>query len=144
MLPGDTARPSPARYPGHTRQVTNNPVPSDLPPALRAFLYICIDSTTQLELIVRLRHLGKAATVRELSVNANTTAASIRPDLDTLTARGLLSAQVDREVTYRYAPSTEQFREGAESLVAYYSTHREAVIRLFPPVHPGHFLTRSS
>ena len=123
----------------HTRQVTSNPVPSDLPPALRAFLYVCIDSTTQLELIVRLRHLGKAATVRELSVNANTTAASIRPDLDTLTARGLLSAQVDREVTYRYAPSTEQLREGAESLVAYYSTHREAVIRFVSTRAPRAF-----
>jgi DNA-binding transcriptional ArsR family regulator len=103
--------------------------PPDLPAKLRTFLYVCIDSVDQVDLLMRLRGLGKAVTVRELSSGSDVTSAAIRHHLDILTARGLLDARAGGEMTYRFAPSTIELRRYTELLAEYHGTQREAVIR---------------
>jgi hypothetical protein len=103
--------------------------PADLPPDLRAFLYSCIGSVAQLDLLVRLRASGQAATVRDLSALVGLPPATVRHDLEALTARGLLRAQVGPEVEYRYAPATPELARFGDLSAAHYTDNRETVIR---------------
>ena len=103
--------------------------PTDLPAELRTFLYVCISSVEQVDLLVQLRRLGTSVTVRQLSTETGIASPAIRQHLDTLTARGLLEACAGAEVTYRYAPSTVELRRYADLLAESYGTQRDAVIR---------------
>ena len=105
------------------------PVPAELPADLRAFLYSCISSVAQLDLLVRLRTSGQAATVRDLSALVGLPPATVRHDMEALTARGLLRAQVAAELEYRYAPSAAELARFGELAAAHYTENREAVIR---------------
>lgn len=102
--------------------------PSELPGALRAFLYSCIDSVDQVELLVWLRRRD-AATVREASDALRIPAAVARRHLDVLTARGLLQAQVQEQTAYRYEPVSADLRGYAELLAEHYECGREPVLR---------------
>jgi DNA-binding IclR family transcriptional regulator len=103
--------------------------PAELPADLRAFLYSCIGSVAQLDLLARLRASGQAATVRELSALVGLPGTTVRHDLEALTARGLLRAQVGQEVAYRYAPTTPELARFGELAAGHYTENREAVIR---------------
>jgi predicted ArsR family transcriptional regulator len=100
-----------------------------LPPELRAFLYSCIDSVDQAELLLHLRHVGRALSVRELAGNLGLASLPVRQHLETLTARGLLRADVGEEVRYRYAPDSERLRGYGELLADHYAADRDAVRR---------------
>jgi len=102
---------------------------SELPAELRAFIYSCIDSVEQTDLLVRLRRTGAPATVRQLASQTGTPPASVRRHVETLVVRGLLHADVSEEVQYRYAPETPQLRHYADLLDQYYSAQRDLVIR---------------
>jgi len=77
---------------------------SELPADLGAFLYSCIDSVDQVDLLIRLRASKTAKTVRQLPGTTGLPSASVRRHLETLVVRGLLRANVSSEVVYRYAP----------------------------------------
>ena len=102
-----------------------------LPNELRAFLYSCIDSAEQVEILLRLRATVQPTTVRELAMTAQWPSAWLRHHLETLTARGLLRADVGaaEEVRYRYAPKSDDLRRYADLLAEYYGGHRDLVLR---------------
>lgn len=102
---------------------------SDLPAELRAFLYSCIDSVDQVDLLIRLRESQSAQTVRQLSAATGLAPASVRRHLETLVVRGLLRADVASEVGYRYAPESSELRRYADMLEECYSTRRDQVVR---------------
>ena len=103
--------------------------PADLPADLRAFLYACIESVAQVEALVRLRASASGATVRDLAGVVGVSTAALRRDLEALTARGLLRAQVAEEVTYWYAPASPELARYGELLAVHYGATREAVVR---------------
>jgi hypothetical protein len=102
---------------------------SNLPPELRAFLYSCIDSVDQAELLLHLRGVGRALTVRELSADLGRAPLPVRQDVEAMTARGLLRAEVGDELRYRYGPGSEKLREYGELLADHYARDRDAVRR---------------
>jgi hypothetical protein len=55
--------------------------------------------------------------------------ATVRHDLEALTARGLLRAQMAQELEYRYAPTTPELARCGDLAAAHYTDNREAVIR---------------
>jgi predicted ArsR family transcriptional regulator len=105
------------------------PAAPPLPPELRAFLYSCIDSVDQAELLLYLRRLGRSLTVREVSGDLGLASLPVRQHLETLTARGLLRAEIGDEVRYRYAPDSERLRGYGELLADHYAADRDAVRR---------------
>jgi len=102
---------------------------SDLPADLRAFLYSCIDSVDQVDLLIRLRQSLSAQTVRQLSAASGLAPASVRRHLETLVVRGLLRAEVAGEVGYRYAPESAELRRYADLLEGCYARQRDQVVR---------------
>src|SRR5690349_8274958 len=102
---------------------------SDLPADLRAFLYSCIDSVDQVDLLIRLRHSQAARTVRQLSAVSGLATAAVRTHLETLVVRGLLRADVAEEVGYRYAPESPELRRFADLLETCYSKQRDQAVR---------------
>src|ERR1051326_1637048 len=102
---------------------------SELPADLRAFLYSCIDSVDQVDLLIRLRAWKTSQTVRQLSVATGLPSPSIRRHLETLVVRGLLRAEVGAEVSYRYAPETPDLRRYADLLHDWYSERRDQIVR---------------
>lgn len=110
-----------------------------LPNELRAFIYSCIDSVEQVDLLIRLRMARTSATVRHLSADTGLAPVTVRLHLETLVARGLLRADVGHEVGYRYAPETPDLRRYAELLDEYYSAHRDLVIRAIASRAPRTF-----
>jgi DNA-binding IclR family transcriptional regulator len=103
--------------------------PVNLPADLRAFLYSCIESVGQVEALIRLRMAGKPASVRELAPNLGLPPAVVRRDLESLTARGLLRADVGDEVSYRYAPASPDLARFADLVATHYAGNREAIVR---------------
>ena len=101
----------------------------ELPPELRAFLYSCIDSVEQVQLLQQLRIARTALSVKQLAAQTGMSPAAIRRPLETLLVRGLLRADVGEQMMYRYAPETPELRKYADLLDEYYSAHRDAVVR---------------
>src|SRR6185312_5170991 len=101
----------------------------ELPAELRAFLYSCIDSVEQVELLLQLRMARTALSAPQLAAHTGIAHAAARRHLETLLVRGLLRADVGDQVLYRYAPETPELRKYAELLDEYYSSHRDAVLR---------------
>jgi len=106
-----------------------DPSAPDLPADLRAFLYACIDSIPQIELLMRLRRLGRSMTVRALSAETGLAPAATRHHLETLAARGLLRAEAGAEVQYAYDPKSPELRRFGELAAEYYGSNRDIVIR---------------
>jgi DNA-binding IclR family transcriptional regulator len=105
------------------------PSAPDLPPELRAFIYSCIDSVDQLEVLMYVRTVLKAVTARELASACALTPAAARHHAETLTARGLLRAEVHDEVRYQFAPTTPDLRRYADLLAQACRDRRQAVLR---------------
>ena len=101
----------------------------ELPAELRAFLYSCVDSVEQVELLLQLRMARTALSARQLAAQTAMAPTAVRRHLETLVVRGLLRADVAEQVMYRYAPETPELRKYAELLDEYYSSHRDAVLR---------------
>ena len=101
---------------------------SSLPTELRAFLYSCIDSLEQVELLVALARTDAARTTREIGAELGLAEASARRHLETLKARGLLAVKVGDEVTYRYEPKTPELARYTDQLLQHYETSRLDVL----------------
>ena len=107
----------------------NQSAPSELPPELRAFLYSCIDSVEQLEILVLLCREDGPWTARGTAERLGFADALARRHLETLSACGLLQISVAAEVRYAYAPKNAELRRYADQLSAHYATDRTAIIR---------------
>jgi hypothetical protein len=104
--------------------------PSDLPPELKAFLYSCVDSVEQVEILMLLRRSERAWTARGVTVELGLVERVARAQLETLTSRGLVRAETGgAEVAYRYQPKTAQLRRYADLLADSYGTARTAIYR---------------
>ena len=102
---------------------------SALPPALRAFLYSCIDAIEQAEVLVRLQQSPEAVNARTLARELGITDAQARHHLETLVARGLLQAAISGEVRYRYAPKSPELQQLSALLAQFWAQSRSDVIR---------------
>jgi hypothetical protein len=100
-----------------------------LPADLRAFLYSCIHTVDEIEVLLRLRATVQPTTVRELAADIRLAPFALRQVLETLTARGLLRADAGAEVRYRYSPDSPEFRRYADLLAEYYGSQRDLVVR---------------
>ena len=103
--------------------------PSSLPNELRAFLYSCIDSMEQADLLVRMRRAPHRRTVRELAEETGLASGMVRHHLETMAARGLLHVDVGEPTTYQYAPDSADMRRYSDLLAEYYATDRDGVAR---------------
>lgn len=103
-----------------------------LPSELRAFLFTCIESVEQLDLLLRLRASERSYTVKELSGLHELAEAVVRLHLEALVARGLVrphaGASADLPATYAYAPKTSELRGYVDLLASHYHSSRTAVI----------------
>jgi hypothetical protein len=100
----------------------------EVPAPLRAFLYSCIDSVEQAELIVRLHGydggLSAGVLARELGISD----AAARHHLEILVARGLFQTAIGVEVLYRYAPRSPELADFARQLVEFWGHSRSVLI----------------
>jgi DNA-binding transcriptional ArsR family regulator len=99
-----------------------------LPPELRAFLFSCIDSLEQVELLVALARSGAVRTVREMGTELGLAESSTRRHLETLQARGLLTVKVGDEMVYRYEPKTPELARYTGLLLGHYDAARLDVL----------------
>ena len=103
---------------------------SDLSPDLKAFIFACIDTVEQMELLAVLRHSDAALTAQATGARLGITSAAARHHLEVLTARGLLHVEISPEARYRYDPKAPQLRRYADELVNAYGTSRTLVLRV--------------
>jgi hypothetical protein len=99
-----------------------------LPGELRAFLYSCLDSWEQVELLVAILGSGRAWTSRAVSTEFGLPEAAARHHLETLTARGLLATKTAASIEYRYEPRTPALARYCELLKHHHETSRTAVL----------------
>jgi predicted ArsR family transcriptional regulator len=99
-----------------------------LSPELRAFLFSCIDSLEQVELLVALARTEASRTTREIGAELGLSESSARVHLETLKARGLLAVKVADELAYRYQPKTTELARYTEQLLQHYDTSRLDVL----------------
>jgi hypothetical protein len=108
----------------------DEPTEGSLPNDLRAFLFSCIDSVEQVEIVSLLcRSAPEVWTARAVARELRLSDAGARHHLETLVARGLLQTAVGAEVTYSYAPKSAELRRYADQLVDYYGSARTTVLR---------------
>ena len=101
----------------------------ELPPALRAFLYSCVDAVEQAEIIVSLHASNDTVTARGVARDLGVPDALARHHLETMVARGLLQTVVGDEVLYRYSPRTPELQRFCETLIEWWGHSRSAVLR---------------
>jgi hypothetical protein len=101
----------------------------DLPADLRAFLYSCIDSIEQAQIVVRLQASEGAWTARTIARDLALSDAVARRHLEVLVARGLLQTAIGEEIFYRYAPRSAALRRYTELLVEWWGQARTEVMR---------------
>lgn len=99
-------------------------------PELRAFVYSCIDSVEQVQILVLLSASDAAWTARRVAEHAALSDASARHHLESLAARGLLTITVAAELSYRYAPKSDSLRRYGDQLVAQYQRAPMPLLRL--------------
>ncbi len=104
------------------------PKRDDLPAELRAFLYSCIDSIEQVEILMLLRRTERVWTSRAVTTELGLSETVTRAQLEVLTARGLLHAQTGGEISYRFSPKTTDLARYTGLLAEYYATDRGAVV----------------
>lgn len=99
-------------------------------PELRAFIYSCIDSVEQVQVLDLLSSSDAGWTSRRVAERASLGDAVARHHLESMVARGLVSITVAGETSYRYAPKTETLRRYGDQLVDQYRRAPMSVIRL--------------
>lgn len=107
--------------------MTDRPA-SDLPPALRAFLHSCIESITEVELLLLMRGSERPRTARDVASELGVPISVARRTVETLTARGLLEVQVGQETAYRFRPKSQELTRYCDLLAQYYITSRQSVL----------------
>ena len=111
----------------HCSEMKDN-LSKTLPTELRAFLYSCLDSWEQVELLVAILASGRTWTSRAVSGEFVLPEAAARHHLETLTARGLLAAKNAGDIEYRYEPRTPNLARYCELLKHHHDTERTAVL----------------
>jgi hypothetical protein len=103
----------------------------DVPsPELRAFIYSCIDSVEQVQVLDLLSSSDTAMTARGVAERASLSDTAARHHLESMAARGLVAITVGSELSYRYAPKSDALRRYGDLLVAQYRRAPMSVIRL--------------
>jgi predicted ArsR family transcriptional regulator len=102
---------------------------SELPTELRAFLYSCIDSVEQLEILMLLCRDSGPWTARATAERLGFSDVLTRGHLETLSARGLLQIAVAADVLYAYSPKNAELRRYADQLSEHYARARTAIMR---------------
>ena len=102
----------------------------ELPAAVRHFVYSCIGSLEQLEILIRLKDIVGGWTVRETSAAVSGSSESTRVSLEALVARGLLRVRVADPSIYWYEPRSAELVKYVDALVTHYRVDRAAVISL--------------
>ncbi len=101
----------------------------ELPNELKAFLYSCIDSVEQLEILALLCRSKSSWSARAAGTALGLADAVARHHLETLVARGMLQIAVEGEVAYSYGPKSADLQRYGDQLRDYYSTDRTTVLR---------------
>jgi DNA-binding IclR family transcriptional regulator len=104
-------------------------VTDELSAELKAFVFACIDSVEQMEILALLRTRATPLSANAVAQAIGIAPALTRTHLDTLTARGLLRTDVSSELLYRFAPATENLADYATRLIAIYSDSKTVVLR---------------
>src|SRR5688572_9562035 len=99
-----------------------------LPAELRAFLYSCIESIEQVELVMMLRGSDRWRTAREVASEFQLSPAAARQSLETFAARGLLDVRVGDETSYRFRPKSEELGRYCDLLAQHYISSRAEVL----------------
>ena len=100
-------------------------------PELRAFVYSCIDSVEQVQVLVLLGSGDRAWTARLVAQESSLSDHVVRHHLESMAARGLIAVTVAGDAsTWRYAPKSDTLRRLSDELVAAYQRSPMAVIRL--------------
>ena len=99
-----------------------------LPAELRAFLYSCIESIEQVELVMMLRGSERWRTAREVASEFSLSPAAARQSLETFAARGLLDVRVGDEISYRFRPKSEELGRYCDLLAQHYISSRAEVL----------------
>lgn len=98
---------------------------------LRAFVFSCIDSVAQVQVLTLLSSAEAQWTTREVAQAAALSDAEARHHLESMAARGLLTVTVTGEYSvWRYQAKSEALRRYSELLVAEYRHAPMNVIRL--------------
>ena len=108
-----------------------------LPAHLRAFLYSCIDSIEQLDVLMLLRISGEPWVAREVAKEVGLSDARARAYLDALSARGLVHAVVRSEITYTFRPSSDALRKYTDELAEALDSSRAEVLRFVAALPPS-------
>jgi hypothetical protein len=108
-----------------------------LPSELRAFLYSCIESIEQVELLMILRGSDLWRSTRDVAEDLHVPLAAARRDLDILTARGLLEVSVAEETRYRYRPKTDDLARYGDLLARHYVTSRHLIFKAITEARPA-------
>jgi hypothetical protein len=119
----------------------------ELPSELREFLFTCVDSVEQLEILLRMHANAKAWTVKEMSAAKEMAEPVTRAHLEALVARGLLrvqsSAVPDTASTYIYEPKSSDLARYVELLAHHYQVTKSSVVS-FVSLHSHGGLRRFS
>jgi len=103
---------------------------------VRAFLYSCIDSVEQMDVLLLLRASGTGWSARGVADELGLPDARARAWLDALAARGLAHATVRDEVTYTFRPASETLGQYCDELAAVIESSRAAVVRFVAELPP--------
>jgi DNA-binding IclR family transcriptional regulator len=105
------------------------PSEPEFPPEFRAFLYSCIDSVEQVEILALLCRSDRSWNARAVGTELGLPDIAARHHLETLSARGLLQTRIANEVTYSYGPKSTDLRRYGDQLSEYYATSRTVLLR---------------
>jgi hypothetical protein len=97
---------------------------------LKAFVFACVDSVEQMEILAVLHGSTVALTTHAVATRLGLSPAAARHHLEVLTARGLLRIDVGDEARFSYAPRSPTLRTFSDQLVAVYGSSRTAVLRV--------------
>ena len=109
----------------------------ELPAHLRAFLYSCIETVEQLEILLLLQRSTREWTARMMAQEVGVLDARARAWLDALVARGLVRAIVREETMYVFQPSNATMLGYCDELALAYDRARLDVVRfvaMLPPL----------
>jgi DNA-binding transcriptional MocR family regulator len=109
----------------------------ELPAQLRAFLYSCIDSVEQMEMLMVLKESARPWSARQLAHEVGTEDRRARAHLEALTARGLVQAAVREEgLTYTFRPASASLAGYCDDLEDYLRRSRADVMRFVTALPP--------
>jgi hypothetical protein len=100
-------------------------------PELRAFVFSCIDSVEQVQVLVLLCGGDGPWTARRVAQETGLSDHAARHHLESMVARGLVAVTVAAEAsTWRYGPKSDTLRRLGDQLVEQYRQAPMSVVRL--------------